>query len=304
MQEINTDMTATQMAAAINGNFENVAGESLINGWQNKPVMTFGDTSRTTLRVLVLGNSFTNCSTFAIPTILGNAEISSGWSLTSKVGTGVGITDYTYNGTNFTGWWKRIVNNSDNLRSSTLQNSNGWDIVVINQASLLATDWSKYAPEVGYMIDAIRHYGTNKEVKIAFHMSWNRDPSTPQNLPKIYDCAKRLISLYGFDIIIPCATAVENASANNGYVKYDPSGHLTNGLGEYVAAAAWYESIIRPFFGTADLEDSTMLPADGETFTWSGYGSASMTLTRADALLAAKCAKAAVNDMWDVTTIE
>lgn len=286
---------------------------TLIDLWQNRPVMRYGDTSRT-LKVLVLGNSYTNCSTFAIPTILGNAGITSGWSLTKHADAGVGLTDYVLhdvyppsnNTSNVVGWWNRIVNNN----GSTL--ANDYDIIVLNQASPIQTDWDFYVPEFGYIVDAIRHYCTNKEVKIAFHMSWNRYHANytdntswrhPEWYYKIVENTQRLVQLYGVDIVIPCGTAIENVQANGGTVGYDQMySHLVNGLGEYAAAAAWYESIIRPFFGSADLETSAMLPAEGSTFSWTGFGNNTMTLTSADAILAAKCAKAACENMWNTTT--
>lgn len=327
---ISAEQFAEAQSAKINSNFTKLkravedipqgGGESggdssdttLIDLWQNRPVMRYGDTSRT-LKVLVLGNSYTNCSTFAIPTILGNAGISSGWSLNRQAASGAGLSDYVLhevyppsnNTNNIAGWWSMIVGN----HGSTL--AGDYDIVVLNQASPIQTDWDYFVPEVGYIIDAIRHYCTNKEVKIAFHMSWNRYHANytdntswrhPEWYYKIVEYTQRLVLLYGLDIVIPCGTAIENVQANGGTVGYDAFySHLVNGLGEYAAAAAWYESIIRPFFGSADLEASAMLPAEGSTFSWSGYGSDTMTLTITDASLAAKCAKAACEDMWNIT---
>lgn len=327
---ISAEQFAEAQAAKINSNFtklknavDNIpqgGGESggstpsLINLWQNRPVMRYGDATRT-LKVLVLGNSYTNCSTFAIPTIIANAGITSGWSLNNQAATGAGLTDYVLhdayppsnNTSTIEGWWNRIVGNS----GSTL--AGNYDIVVLNQASPIQTDWDYFVPEVGYIIDAIRHFCTNKEVKIAFHMSWNRYHAGysntswihPEWYQAIVENTQRLVSLYGVDIVIPCGTAIENVQASGGNVGYDSFySHLVNGLGEYAAAAAWYESIIRPFFNSTDLEDSSMLPSSGSSFSWTGYGNETMTLSRSEALLAAKCAKAAVENLWDTSTIE
>lgn len=333
LNTISSSQFAETQASNINANFTTLksAVESIPSGgggsdsgstsilptlWQNRPVVRYGDTTRT-LKVLVMGNSYTNCSTFAIPTILSNAGITSGWSLTSQTDSGVGLTDYVLhdvyppsnNTSTVSGWWQRIESGG-NLRTTVLPQS--WDIVVLNQASPIQTDWNYFVPEVGYIIDAIRHYCTNKEVKIAFHMSWNRYHANysnsswqhPEYYNTIVENTKRLVALYGIDIVIPCGTAIENVQGNGGTIGYDQFySHLVNGLGEYTAAAAWYESVIRPFFKSTDLENTSMLPEEGSTFSWTGFGSDSMTLTRSEALLAAKCAKAACNDMWNVTTV-
>ena len=66
-------------------------------------------------------------------------------------------------------------------------------------------------------------------------------------------------------------------------------------------ASRYFQEKIKDQIVMADLEASAMLPAEGSTFSWSGYGSDTMTLTRTDASLAAKCAKAACENMWAIT---
>lgn len=289
----------------------------------NHPTPTFlYDTTFTKLKVLAIGNSFTKCSTIAFPTIASLMEMTS-YNLQTYGSGGASLeTSVRAIRKNGTGAIMYYANYGDDGLSphqtspSTFKNAlnKDWDVIIFQQNSNNVDNFSTYNPWLDALIEAARRYCTNPYVRVGWNMIWDKGHGTSSSHRNdILSISEKLLSFYNIDLVIPTGTAFENAWANGLTISLDGSGHTNNAAAEYLAAATWYQALFSKFNRT-----STDASSDGETTfydidsieptgeqSWvGGYQSnANRTITSSDAILAAKCAKAACEDMWNVTLI-
>ena len=130
-------------------------------------------------------------------------------------------------------------------------------------------------------------------------MIWDKKHGTSETMRSaIVNNCKRVMDAFGIDLIVPTGTAFENGWANGLTIKLDGSGHPWNAAAQYLAACTWYQTLFAPFLGKDIVDD--IIPTEPQS--WVGYNGTTMTLSVEECILAAKCAKAAVEDMWNVTT--
>lgn len=281
------------------------------------------DNTFTKMKVLAIGNSYTKCSTIAFPTIATLMDMTSynlqtygtgGASLettlrTIRKGTGGGANAYY---ANYGDDGSSPHQSSPSSYLNALKKD--WDVIIFQQNSDNVDNFSTYNPWLDALIEAARRYCTNPRVRIGWNMIWDKKHGTQSSQRyDIISIAERLLSFYDIDLVVPTGTAFENAWANGLTVALDNSGHTNNAAAEYLAAATWYQAMFSKFNRTSTGESS-----DGETTfheidsidptgeqSWTGgyLSNASRTITRTEAILAAKCAKAACDDMWNVTLI-
>ena len=194
--------------------------------------------------------------------------------------------------------------------------SQDWDIVVLQQKSSSAKNYSTYEPYLTELVKLIRTYCTNPRVCIAFHQTWsvNQGNYTAQDAEwtNICNAVKSVVGNNGIDVIIPSGTAMQNArhtslfyntgNATNHYLMTDDTGHPADGVGRYVLACAWYQSLFAPLLGLPTIV--------GNSATWTAtdtsnkqYPDAIINVTNENKEILQQCAMAATTDLWNITTI-
>lgn len=264
------------------------------------------------IKVLVLGNSYAMNSLVYIDDFFGQ----NGAGLESSK---YYIKIYRPPGAPLVNWWTYIANNaytgneptsrgSATMGSASTSGIRGeiskdWDIVTIQQNSDNVANYATYEPYITDIISAIRYYCSNKSVKIALHMVW--DKSNSGKIDDIIANTQEVCRKNKIDIVIPTGVAIEHArnefSGNN---MLRDGTHLAYGVARYIACCTWYQTIFAPFVGT-DLTSLEVLHPLGNTYdsvTESASDTNAVAVTSENMAKCQQCAMAACNDMWNVTT--
>lgn len=239
-----------------------------------------------TLRVLAIGNSFTEDATRYLSALVDSSSIDR---------ERIGVYIVTSPGARFSHWVETISSDASveavckagtvPMRScGTMAEVIGqnWDVIVIQQASDVSYKWETFSV-LGEYIPMILSLCSNKNVCLAYQMPWSH---TPDEMPYVMEwnikCTRRLTETYGVDVIIPVGTAIQIAREtrlnDSMYLTMD-KWHLNRGIGRYIASCCWYESIVARCFGTTIL-NNTACPK-GE-------------YSEADIMLGRECAQQAV----------
>ena len=218
-----------------------------------------------TLRVLAIGNSFTDDATSYLSALVDSSAIDRDR---------VGVYILTHSGAKFDYWVETIRNGVSveaACKAGTVpMRSNGtmaevigqnWDVIVIQQASDVSYKWETFSVLDEY-IPMILSLCPNKNVCLAYQMPWSH---TPDEMPYVMEwninCTRRLTETYGIDVIIPIGTAIQIARSTRLndplYLTLD-NWHLNRGIGRYIAACCWYESIIGRCFSTSMINNTAM----------------------------------------------
>lgn len=251
--------------------------------------------STDSLRILAIGNSFTDDATFYLPALIDYAGID------KKL-----LCVYTacLGSANFTTWLEKIessdsvevnkaggaavMNKRGTIRNVLAQN---WDIIVIQQSSDLSYKWSSYVPLADY-INAIDSFCTNKNVCLAFQLVWSHIPDEmPYVLDKNISCCRNMQNTYGIDVIVPTGTAIQlarNTSLSDASYLTRDKWHLNLGIGRYIASCTWFERLIAPHFGITVLGNNARPKGT--------YSDANITLAQ-------KCAIQAIKSPFEYTDI-
>lgn len=176
--------------------------------------------------------------------------------------------------------------------------SSNWDAIIFQQRSDDVTDYTSYQPYLAALAAAAKHYCTNRNVKIGWHMIWDKYHGTSNSQREmIVVNTRRVIEDCGIDFIVPTGTAFENAWANGMTLQLDGSGHPTNAAAQFLASATWYQALYSVVIGKDIVDDM----APSTSLSWTSAGS-TLTISPETAVDAEKCAKAACEDMWNVST--
>jgi hypothetical protein len=184
-----------------------------------------------------------------------------------------------------------------------------WDIILIHQVSTYSNDYSLWEGNGagGYLQELIRIIRvTNPQATIGYLMThsyrgsyWaNSEGSSYLRWRNIADATKQLKLEYGIDFIIPYGTAVQNlrASSLNDVYEFSEDGtHMGAGLGDYVAGCCYFESLLAPRYGVSIW---------GNTFRLADLDESKggrRNITDQTAVVAQKAAILATLDMWNVS---
>ena len=184
-----------------------------------------------------------------------------------------------------------------------------WDIILIHQVSTYSNDYSLWEGDGagGYLQELIRIIRvTNPQATIGYLMThsyrgsyWaNSEGSSYLRWRNIADATKQLKSEYDIDFIIPYGTAVQNlraSSLNDSYEFSEDGTHMGAGLGDYVAGCCYFESLLAPRYGVSIW---------GNTFRLTDLDESKggrRNITDQTAVVAQKAAILATLDMWNVS---
>lgn len=220
-----------------------------------------------TLRVLVIGNSYSYDGTAYISELLDSAHIERSRYCVYMLAKGNTSLKY----------WKNELKSGENhfldriagnLRipaiNATMPKllSQPWDIVVMQQLSSDAVNYSTYNPSLRILIDSIRNLCTNPDVTLAWQLihAYGKDSKYNKKLvgynrwKKIAIATRTMVENDGINIVIPTGTAIQLARETELETPYDltrDNTHLCYGVGRYIAACCWIETLFKPSFGVS-----------------------------------------------------
>lgn len=136
-----------------------------------------------------------------------------------------------------------------------------WDMITVQQQSVLSLNKESIDASLPILVEYVKKYCTNKAVKLAWHFT----QAVPQTggwdvWPQLLEMAEYVKYTYGFDVIIPTGTAVENLretpyiGPNNGA---PDNSHLGEGTPLYAAACAWFQVLFADRYSVSILGNAT-----------------------------------------------
>lgn len=145
--------------------------------------------------------------------------------------------------------------------------SHDWDVVVLQQFSQDAIDYATYNPYLTSMLTCIQASCKNKDVAVAWQMVHAYGKNSKENKglagvdrwKKNVKATQTMMRKDGIHLIIPTGTAIQLArqsTLNNAYDLTRDNIHLCYGVGRYVAACTWVETLFAPVFGIS-IEGNT-----------------------------------------------
>ena len=213
--------------------------------------------------VLMFGNSFTGNAVANIASIAANCGLDSASSLQTCIMGGSSL-EYWATQTDTSNAPKSTVFGSGLATAANMDTllSQPWDIIVFQQVSDYSGTYSAYMPHLAILIHRAKTLCSNKNVKIAFHMTWE---AKYQTYSSIVATMKSLKEDFGHivDIIIPSGTAIENirqtslSEDNNSFSYNTPIWHLSPGVGEYVAGCCLFQSLFGDMIDGNIYDDTT-----------------------------------------------
>jgi hypothetical protein len=267
-----------------------------------------------TLRILAVGNSFSDDGTEYLPGLLEAAGIHNVIVARLYIGGCTlerhckeyadGTANYIYYKSTKNQW----VTVSRNATILDGLKDEPWDIITIQQASDDSGIYDTYKEGIPKLVSIIRKEAPNPHAAIVWHMTWayatNSDhrafPRYGRDQKNMYDairsCVDRARVQFNIPVIIPSGEAVQLARATrlNNDTKVPATSkvyqltrdgyHLTRQHGRYLAACTWFEALIKPTLGKSVLGNSYQL-LDTEH-----------AITAKDARLCQKCAVKAVKE--------
>lgn len=277
------------------------------------------------LKILAIGNSFTADGTALLPRLLTAADASAASRLCvyQLCFGSARLSDYVarieggtlHDGTTVTGNETYTLTRSVGgvtpagfVNGKTLPEllNNDWDIIVVQQASDVAADFSTYG-SLPKLIRYLRQYCPNENVSLAWQLVWSHTAQEDANgrYEALTAATRQMVTRYGIDVVIPTGTAIQNARAAfagtyDHYLTRD-NWHLGGGLARYVAACTWWETLIAPWIGKSALGNAATVDDDNPT-TVSSTPTDKIDVTDANRHLAQLCAVTAVAKMWEVSS--
>ena len=139
-----------------------------------------------------------------------------------------------------------------------------WDVVMLQQVSTSAGNYSTYEPYLSTVIQTLRENCHNPNVAVGWNLIWsNKYTTTGAGLDGeeyynlIADATNTMMTRNGLDIIVTAGTAIQNCR-NSDIVDTDElvqetSRHL-NSLGQLIAGYTWFECILGKLLGISILD--------------------------------------------------
>ena len=265
-----------------------------------------------TLKILAIGNSFSDDGTQYLPGLLEAAGIRNvivarlyigGCSLERHCREySERLNNYIYYKSTQNRW--ETVSKNASLRDGLKDED--WDIITVQESSGISGIYDNYEKWLPLLLGIIRREALNPQASIGWHKTWayaansahsqfvNYGNDQRRMYSSIGQCVEKATQEFNLSFVIPSGDAIQTARAtrlnNAGEVPADcevydltrDGYHLTRQFGRYIAACTWFEALIRPVFGKSVL-------GNGYTLRDTEY-----SITAKDARLCQKCAVRAV----------
>ncbi len=279
------------------------------------------------LRVLDIGNSYTNDATHYLSQTCTAFKYVTGYSVYTAIRAGASFKSWvdTYNDTDNLSYnvTSCVGDKISEITEGTGQAGDGsifrnalkngkWDLIIIHQLSNYSTNFDNWESEseAGYLKELIQILReTNPQAAIGTYLihsyrssySGNSEKSSLERWKNIATATKKFCLNYGIDFVIPYGTAVQNlrATSLSDENEFSTDGtHLADGLGDYVAACCYWQSLFAPRTGI-DIIGNTYRKTDLNEST-----QGILNITDETALIAQKAAMLAVNNMYQITDVD
>ena len=265
-----------------------------------------------TLKILAVGNSFSDDGTEYLPGLLEAAGIRNvivarlyigGCSLERHCREyAEGLNNYVYYKST-RNRWETVSRNASLLDGLKDED---WDVITVQESSGISGIYDNYREWLPQLMEIIRNEALNPQATIVWHKTWayasnsvhpefpNYDCDQQKMYEAISQCVERASQEFNLPVVIPSGDAIQIARGtrlnNSGEVPSDSKVyeltrdgyHLTRQHGRYIAACTWFETLIKPIFGKSVLGNSYTM-RDTE-----------YSITAKDARLCQKCAVQAV----------
>lgn len=231
-----------------------------------------GNRGGRTLRILAIGNSFSDDAMEYLPELLGRMGIDNVELARLYVG---GCTLEQHTGFYLRGeapymFYRSMAGDNKWVRHPgyvSLQYAlslGRWDIITLQQASGFSGRYESYQPYLDQLVGIVR--AAQPQARLAWHMTWAY--STDSTHGQFADYGRDQRQMFDaicsavheierhtpvFSTIIPSGTAIQSlrmSEINNAPKDLTRDGfHMDLGAGRYALACTWYESLIKPFAG-------------------------------------------------------
>lgn len=224
-----------------------------------------------TLRILGVGNSFTDDGMMYLPEVLEAAGIENvvlGRLMIGGCTLERHVKEYENNNPAYI-YYKSVDNQWETVKEqATLLDGladEKWDILVIQQVSGMSGLFESYQPWLNRLIEILRFNSLNAGATIVWQQTWAY--ATTSTHPDFTNYANNQLVMYEYimksnerlvdttpiDIIIPTGTAIQNLRSlkqnDNDYTR--DGFHLDYKMGRYTAACTWFQALIAPAFDTS-----------------------------------------------------
>ncbi len=223
----------------------------------------------TPLKILAIGNSFTNNATTSMPWLihtLNNDSICFAKLTQSGSSLGMHWTNHVYDSSEYTLYYSE----RDHWKLSGIKtiddalNVLDWDIIIFQQLSGLSGIYGAYQPYLDYLVQLF--YATNPDALLGWHYTWAYTPwSQHQDFKNYHYSSEKMYAAIleaadraseGFDFRIPSATLIKRMredypEVENGFS--EDGCHITDPLAQYALSSLWYEILIHPSSSTSCL---------------------------------------------------
>ncbi len=245
--------------------------------------ITVTDPSLKTIKILSIGNSFSQDAVYYLYDIAQSAGInivvgnlySSGCSLERH---------YNYAMSNekayiYYKWTSPYMTTEENRTMKDALLDEEWDYITFQESSEYSGIYSAYQPYLNNLIAYVKGMALNRDVKLALNMTWAYSyKSTNDNFAHysrdqriMYDTIVFAYKQAAFDtgikMVIPCGTAIQNARTNK-YLKAvgneltSDGYHLDTGIGRYIAGLTMFETIMKEENIKRDLYEDVKFAPD------------------------------------------
>ena len=225
-----------------------------------------------TLRILAIGNSFSDDGTEYLPALLENLGVENVEVARLYVG-GCTLEQHVNFYDNSEAAYKfyhskagenKWVESKEKVTMQYALAMGEWDIITMQQASGFSGMYDSYTPYLGRLIEAVKK--AQPQAELVWHMTWSYSSDSNHKHYKHYDndqqqmnsaidnCLHTLLAEFDeIERIVPSGTAVKSLrkSAINNYPKdlTRDGFHMGHGAGRYALACTWYETLVEPYTG-------------------------------------------------------
>lgn len=225
-----------------------------------------------TLRILAIGNSFSDDGTEYLPALLENLNVENVEVARLYVG-GCTLEQHVNFYDNSEAAYKfyhskagenKWVENPEKVTMQYALAMGEWDIITMQQASGFSGMYDSYTPYLGRLIEAVKK--AQPQAELVWHMTWSYSSDSNHKHYKHYNndqqqmnsaidnCLHTLLAEFDeIERIVPSGTAVKSLrkSAINNYPKdlTRDGFHMGHGAGRYALACTWYETLVEPYTG-------------------------------------------------------
>ena len=225
-----------------------------------------------TLRILAIGNSFSDDGTEYLPALLENLNVENVEVARLYVG-GCTLEQHVNFYDNSEAAYKfyhskagenKWVESKEKVTMQYALAMGEWDIITMQQASGFSGMYDSYTPYLGRLIEAVKK--AQPQAELVWHMTWSYSSDSNHKHYKHYNndqqqmnsaidnCLHTLLAEFDeIERIIPSGTTVKSLrkSAINNYPKdlTRDGFHMGHGAGRYALACTWYETLVKPYTG-------------------------------------------------------